>query len=286
MARAWVDTVRRPAADDDVVAAISDEFPAAEDRENVAHNWFTVAQERRAALNLHAFTGLVPTRVDDGLRPGAVDLVLRGESSTVVVEVTSSASAPDEKAFDRSERLTARINALYSGSSHWALHFRKAYAPPSNRRRTEEFAAAVVEELRRLDQSDQDHAELTTASWLWARKIEDGTALVEALAWDARVPSSEGAYAAALRAFLHTDLIRSKQAKLLAEGDRLCATQRHLYVFSALTGANAQLFPPDAWTLAGASVALPDGIDVLWIDTRSAFTYRYSEREGVTVYQN
>jgi hypothetical protein len=98
-------------------------------------------------LNLHAFTELVPTRIDDGRRNSAVDLVLRGGGRTAVAEVTSNASSRGEEAFDRSERLVQQIDALYDGSSHWALHFGEGYAPPKDELKAATFAKAMVRDL-------------------------------------------------------------------------------------------------------------------------------------------
>lgn len=287
MARAWVEHVRRPPSSDAVIATIERDYPVPFDEQNIPHDWFTLAQERRAALNLHAFTGLVPQRMDDGRRHGTVDMVLHAENLKLAVEVTSSASNRDEKVFDRSERLVRRINVLYRGPSHWALHFGKGFAPPSNTRRTQDFAASVVNDLRDLDRLGAPCAPLPTAQWMLARRIDDGRrAFVEGVSWDSRVPPSDASYIDELRAFLGSPLILSKRRKLIAEGQRLDAGGRHLYLYVTPTGANAHIFPRQAWLLAGPPVELPEGIDVLWIDTRGALTYRYSDADGVAVLRN
>lgn len=287
MVRAWWESERRPASDDAVVVeTIYREFPPAVDEDNIPHDWFTVAQERRAALNLHAFTGLTPRRVDDGTRPAAVDLLVHGDETRLVVEVTSTATAADEKTFDRSERLVERINAKYDGPSHWALHFGSGYAPPSNTRRANAFVDSVVRDLRELDVSGGDLVELPTARWLRARKICDGQALVEGASWDSRVKPSVHTVVEALNDFLQSRLALSKRDKLVAEGERLRANARHLYVYAAPVGARAYVFPKSAWHLAQAPIALPAGVDVLWIDTRAQFTYRYSVEDGVSAYRN
>lgn len=286
MVRAWVEHGRRPATDAAVVEHIYAEFPAAKDVNDVPHDWFTVAQERRAALNLHAFTGLAPSRIDDGQRNSAVDLSLRSAGRTVVAEVTSNAASHDEKAFDRSERLVRQIDALYDGPSHWALHFGRGYAPPTNVRLAAVFAMSVVRDLQRLEQSGGDLIQLPTARWLRARRIEDGKVLVEGVSWDSRVVSCTHSYVEGLRTFLDSRLVQSKRAKLVSDGVLLGAHERHLYLFVTPTGANAHVFPQGPWVLAQGSLALPGGIDVLWLDTRGRFTYRYSDRDGVTVYPN
>ncbi|MEJ1088201.1 hypothetical protein WDU99_07720 [Microbacterium sp. Mu-80] len=274
-----------PASGDVVVESIYRDFPPAVDENHIPHDWFTVAQERRAPLNLHAFTGLTPERVDDGTRSAAVDLLLHGDDIRLVVEVTSTATAIDEKTFDRSERLVERINAHYDGSSHWALHFGSGYAPPSNSRRATAFADSVVRDLRELDLSGGDLVELPTARWLRARKIPDGQALVEAVAWDSRVKPSEGTVVEGLDGFLRSPLILSKR-DMVAESERIEADARHLYLYASPAGANAHVFPRNAWHLTESRVALPSGIDVLWIDTRGQFTYRYSAEDGISVHRN
>lgn len=286
MVRAWWESERRPASDDAVVETIYREFPPAVDEDNIPHDWFTVAQERRAALNLHAFTGLTPRRVDDGTRPAAVDLLVHGDETRLVVEVTSTATAAGEKTFDRSERLVERINAKYDGPSQWALHFGSGYTPPSNTRRANAFADSVVRDLRELDVSGGDLVELTTARWLRARKICDGQTLVEGASWDSRVKPSEHTVVQGLNDFLQSRLVLSKRDKLVAEGERLRADARHLYVYAAPVGAHAYVFPKSAWHLAEAPIALPAGVDVLWIDTRAQFTYRYSVEDGVSAHRN
>ena len=286
MVRAWLEHGRRPASDPGVVSTIYEEFPLATNIDDVPHGWFTIAQERRAALNLHAFTGLTPSRVDDGQRDAAVDLLLEGEGQIIVAEVTSNATDRDEKAYDRSERLVARIHALYDGPSHWVLHFGRAYSPPLNARRAKTFAMSVVTELRDWDQSGRDGIPLSTASWLVARRLDDGGTGVEGVSWDSRVPPWEGTFGDGFRNFFDTPLIESKRAKLIAEGERLHATERHLYLFTTPTGGNAHLFPGHPWFLADGAIALPPGIDVLWIDTRAEFTFRYSDRDGATGHRN
>lgn len=287
MARAWVEHVRRPPLSDEVVAAIERDYPLPCDEQNIPHDWFTVAQERRAALNLHAFTGLVPERTDDGRRHGTVDMILQGENLRLAVEVTSSASDKDEKVFDRGERLVRRIDELYRGPSHWALHFGKGFAPPPNTARIEDFASSVVNDLQDLDRSGADCVPLPTAQWMLARRIDDGKrAFVEVVSWDSRVPPSDASFVDELRAFLGSSLIVSKRQKLIAEGQRLDAGERHLYLYVTPTGANAHIFPRQTWLLAGPPVELPEGIDVLWIDTRGALTHRYSDTDGVAVFRN
>lgn len=286
MVHAWVEYSRRPATDATVVDHIYAEFPAARGENDVPHDWFTVAQERRAALNLHAFTGLAPSRIDDGQRDSAVDLSLHGSGRTVVAEVTSNAAFRDEKAFDRSQRLVRQIDALYDGPSHWALHFGTGYAPPTNVPRAAVFARAVVRDLQRLEQSGGELIQLPAAHWLKARRIEDGKVLVEGVSWDSRVVSCNQSYIDGLRTFLDSRLIQSKRAKLDSDGVLLGAHERHLYLFVTPTGANAHVFPHGPWVLAEDSLTLPGGIDVLWLDTRGRFTYRYSDRDGVTMYPN
>lgn len=286
MARVWVEHGRRPVTSATVVGRIYAEFSVSVDENDVSHDWFNVAQERRAALNLHAFTGLAPSRTDDGRRNSAVDLSLHGPGRTVVAEVTSNAASRDEKAFDRSERLVRQIDALYDGACHWVLHFGKGYAPPTNARRATVFAQAVATDLRRLEQLGEDLVQVPTAPWLRARRIEDGRGLVEGVSWDSRVPTRNRSYVEELRTFLDSPLIRSKRAKLVADGALLDAHERHLYLYATPMGVNAHVFPHGPWVLAGDSLELPDGIDVLWIDTRGRFTYRYSDRDGVEMYPN
>lgn len=270
---------------DEVIAGIYKHFPLPPDEGNLPHDALKIAHERAAALNLHACTGAVPERVDDGTRNGAVDLKLTCPDGTVaVVEITSSADADSERAFMMSETLTRRVADLYRGSAHWSLHFGKGYEPPANRRLQEQLAGRVAAELRECEGSASDFVSLTAAPWLRAHRVDDGIPGIEAGSWDSRVPDSDQSYIRSLEMLLDSKLMAAKSMKLTEEGRLLHAQQRHLYVFMRPVGANAHAFPRNARELAVPALCLPSGVDVLWLDTRNRNTYKYTADDGLEVF--
>lgn len=286
MARAWIERPQRDTVEN-VVEDIHKAFPEAADAATVRQDWFKVAQERRAAVNLHRFTGTTPGREDDGNRNGSVDLTLMdGDGVLAIAEVTSTIDSRAERAFRMSERIVQEVQERYVGHSHWFLHFGRDYTPPPNTTLMKRFAERIAAELRALDESEAAFVSLATAPWLTAHRTWDGEGTVDGASWASRVPAGDRSVTESLRHFLHSGLVQAKVRKLRDESVRLGARERHLYVYVTPTGANAQAFPGGPWDLAGVRLGLPPGMDVLWLDTRARFTYRYTHREGVEVFAN
>ena len=144
----------------------------------------------------------------------------------------------------------------------------------------------MAAELRRHDKLEDDFVSMAAADWLHDHRVRDTERGVEASSWDARVPRSGKSVAKSVEEFLSSKLIVSKGLKLRREGMVLGAGERHLYVFVSPTGPTAFAYPRHPADLAINGLSLPDGVDVLWLNTQSQLTYRYSVSDGLEVCAN
>lgn len=285
MARSWIE-MEASATSSEVVEQIYGDFPAWMSAGDAPHDWSTILHERRAAVQLHSCTGRRPRRIDTGSRQGAVDLLLEGDCGSVaaVVEVTSSADASAGRAYELGTRLVDRINEHYRNGGGWSLHLAKGFDPPSRRVHSERLAKTIARELGQLDREIGALTRLSSVPWLYALPVDQDASRVEVGSWDSRVPDSSLTYVEQLQNYLGSELVSRKMEKLIRESIRLGAGERHLYVLASLTGRHSGMYPRYDGALASPDIQLPDGLDVLWVDTMSRSVFRLSAADGLWIY--
>lgn len=200
------------------------------------------------------------------------------------MEVTSSIDPTAVRAYERGERLVSRIDEEYQGEYGWWLHFQRGFDPPAKRPDSERLAKLIATELGRLERQNGALTRLDSASWLYARPSEDDARGVQIASWDSRAPDKLGPYLERVHDYLLSGLVARKIEKLARESELLGASERHLYVSVALSGEWAPMFPRHDGALAAPGLELPDGIDVLWIDTMSRSIFRVSDTDDLWIY--
>lgn len=223
--------------------------------------------ELRAALYLLTFTGRRPIFYDTQGRQRVVDILLEADDGVEVVEVTSSIESKDAKAILQSDRLAKDIDLRYGGASTWLLHLREGWSPPRNTKLREALAARIAAELDTLDESGAAHAPLGSVDWIVVRRDSTDGGPVRIVSWNANIPPSDGLeYLDRLSAFLRSDVIASKRAKLVRQAAQHGAHRRHLYVLLAGSGQHGGLLPGAPWFLTSGTFEAPEDITDVWLD--------------------
>lgn len=238
--------------------------------------------EARAALFLHVFTGDMPRLEDKDGRQGAVDLTLHNRDClTGIVEVTSTLDQAYQRNSSNLEPMIDDLNAVYRGSTRWAINFGHGWSLPAGKRRMA-FARELALALEALRDGDEVH-DLEVSPMVRAYHIsESGEPAVKLAGWNANIPyGSDTPYLNRLSSYLSTsDLVARKLKKLSAEGDRLSTEVRHLYLLMASTGNEGGLLPVSPSYLTWGDFSPPEILTNLWLDGGTGEIYHWDAAEG------
>ncbi|BDZ55411.1 hypothetical protein [Agromyces marinus] len=241
------------------------------------------ADESRAALYLHLFTGSLPQLEDTAGRQSAVDLTLHSNYGLVgIAEVTSTLDRHFQRDSGQLRRLVASVNAEYAGTGAWSLGFEYGWSMPTNTQ-LPGLAQRLSAELERADASTNDDEAVTLAEHVLAYRVEQGLGpRVHLASWSANVPTSaDTPYLDRLSTYLaESDLIARKLAKLAAEGERLGTNSLHLYLLMASTGVDGGLLPSSPSFFTWGRFACPAPATDLWLDGGTGEIYHWSQDTG------
>ncbi|WP_447947954.1 hypothetical protein [Microbacterium maritypicum] len=260
--------------------------------------WDEDPDDRRAALTVWLFTGMVPERRDfAGAGDSRADLLLTAEDGhREVVEVMTTIDASFQHEQTSAARLVEELNQSEHRTSipvslegQWTPPRTKKGSP--QRKAWQETVRLLHEETASTGKPSPDTVRKLERLFVGLQVGEPsedeeprGFHLASILA---KVQDHEGVpYLDLLTRFLQTDRQAVRHVeKVKREVAATGSTRGHLYLLVASTGQHGHLLPISPSYLTDGTFEPPDGVDELWLDGGTSHIFRWQREHGWTYHE-